>query len=310
MKLRTVLACVASVSSFALLGSFLAPGSTYALWGDEAEAPAVTVQPAHVSATTSRVVDSSKPALLTLPSNQPSQDLSMWRDAGTNLWSKSTPTTIVNGGSPGNPPDDYLNYSYVGSQFTWNAAAASALIIQQMQADPHRSWFGVSAVAQLSATSYGPLSWGVLVQWTPKQTANKATVWDKSATGMFTVGSADDCVISDARASALLAQENKAAYKDTFIPGPRFSPDMGESQDVFVCVVQVYQPIRHSDQAVATAPGTSAGSTSGKDITSAPDTWSALVYDLIPFDAAAGLSPVLGLNITPIDPLHGPARDS
>lgn len=308
MKLRTVLASIASFSSFALLGSFLAPGSTYALWGDQSEASTVTIQPASISATASP--GSGTPALLTLTNGQTSQDLGMWWDETTKTWQKSSPTGVLTGGSPGVHPNDHLNYSYVGSQFTWDAAAASALIVEQIRAEPDRSWFGVAGAAKISVTSFGPLSWGVLAQWVPKQTVNKATLWDMSATDMFTVDSVDECVISNQHANALLsAQANPITYTEDFVAGPRFSPDMPESpQDIFVCVVQVYNPLRHTDQAVATAPGTAAGSASGQDITSDPATWSASLYVPDLFDSTAGRSPVLGINITPIDPLNGPAR--
>jgi len=302
MRLRTILASLAFFSTFALLGSFMGPGATYALWGEESNAPAVIIQPISISAMTSQVAPAQtlEPLLtLNLPTLQSSQDLNMSWDEATNRWQPSPQMAILTGGDPG---DDYLNYSYVGSTFTWNAGAASALIVKQMKDGPARSWYGVAGVAKISAESTGPLSWGILAQWSPKQTTGKATVWDKSATDMFIVDSPGECDITnvtDAQAQEMLSTRN--TYVDEFIPGPQFTHGMTESsQDVFVCVVQVYKPVLYTNVAVATAP----------DIT-ATDTWSALLYEPELFDNSVNApSPVLGLSITPIDPLHGPARNS
>jgi len=289
MRFRTVLACLAFFSSFALLGSFLGSDGTYALWGDEADTPPVTIQPGSIQAETSSVSLTDSPYLTLVNSPDP-QVLGMSWDGST--WVKSPATTILAGGS-----SDYLGYSYVGSQFVWDTSAAADQIVRQIEDDPTREWYGVAGLARITAASTGTLSWGVLAQWTPKQTSS-GSLWDKSLTSMRFVDDPTACIVPDNPAQSM----GTTAYADDFRTGPRFAPDMPHGPtDVFVCVIQAYQPGHHTNTAVAQAPG--------ENLTSDPTTWSAVLYDQQPH-LDPSQSPVLGLYITPIDPLHGPARDS
>ena len=290
MRLRTVIACLAVFCACALIGALTLPGSTFALWSDQAawKEPA-QFQPNSLSATTGSLDKS-----LLVPAPGTPQELSMSKNPdGT--WSKTsaTPAPGVNSA--------YKDYEYVGSQFHWDEQEAARQIVEQIEQDESRSrrWYGVSAVAELSAESHGALSWGVLVQWEPNQDINRASLWDKSWNMVFSVGLPSQCAITDDLAEAMM-NTGTSAYKDRFYEGPRFAPGMAESSTQgsrFICVVQVYVPTRFSQTATVIAP----------DGEHADDTWSATFYDLQP---ELDLKPRLGLFITPIDPLNGPVRDA
>jgi len=288
MRLRTVIASCAVFCACALLGALTLPGSTFALWNDQAAwKEPVHVQPNSISAGIKSFDES-----LLVPVPGTAQELNMSQNSdGT--WSKTSAAPAPGATSP------YKDYSYVGSQFYWDAEEAASQIVDQITHDESKSrhWYGVSALAELSAESHGALSWGILTQWESHQDPNRATLWDKSWTMVFSVDLPSHCAIDDDLADTMMDAE-ASAYEDRFYEGPRFAPGMAEGSthgSQYICVAQVYVPAHFTQTATATAPG-------GEY---ADDSWSATLYDSQP---ELEENPRLGLFLTPIDPLNGPAR--
>ena len=285
MKLRTIAGSVGAFSVFALLGALIMPGSTFALWSDQAAwKQPVSIQPNSISART----DSSDRALLAPVSGGVPQELSMSKNPdGT--WAKSS-AAVASGGTA-----SYLDYSYVGSQFYWDAEESASRIADQIEEDSSREWYGVAAFAQLETESHGALSWGVLTQWEPRQDTGRDSLWDESWVTVFKVDQPSQCVIDDSLASSMM-DSPESAYTDAFYEGPRFAPGMAQgstSGAAYICVAQVYVPLSHTDTAIAAGPNGEL----------AEDSWSAVLYHTQPELAQ---QPRLGLFLTPIDPLNGP----
>jgi len=306
LRLRTVVTCVVAFSCFALVGTLAASKWTFALWSDHLDVNRpLVIQPSYVKADVTSVNALGAPdtsLLVPVQGNTNPQALQMSKNSdGT--WSK-TPSTTFHHLGPNNP--DYATYSYVGAEFTWDTQASYAQIVQQIRDNPSRNWYGVTAVAQITAESYGALSWAVVAQWDPKQDLQGSTMWDKSWSTAFLVADPSNCVIDSNYAEGIISNES-FAKAPVEIPktGPEFSEGALQGfgpQTLNLCVTQIYVPSHHTNTATATAPNTNDPNTPWL----ATDSWSAVIYDLQPEPQNP---PRLGLYITPVDPLNGPATD-
>ena len=252
MRVKAVLGCVASFSSFVLAAALLLPGSTYALWTDRVEVPdRVVIQPAYVT----------------------------WETNSSNT------SLLVPVG------DD--------SHFAWNAQASAKQIVRQITDDTSAAWYGVAASATIDVTAYGALSWQYLFDWDAQQSPSRGTMWDKSQLYIFRVDSPADCTASNAKDTMDPGEDSSLSPTSN---GARFYDGMAQNQagtsgTLTVCVAQIYTPIHHTDTAKATAQ-------TGEQATSS---WSAIFYHP---QTQLPESPRLGLSVTPIDPLNGPATQT
>ena len=251
MRVKAVLGCVASFSSFVLAAALLLPGSTYALWTDRVEVPdQVVIQPAYVTSETA----SSHTSLLV-------------------------------------QIDD--------SHFEWDVQASADEIVDQITKDKTKDWYGVAAAATIDVTAYGALSWQYMFDWDAQQNSSRGTMWDKSQLYIFRVDGPADCTASNAKDTMDPGEDSSLSPASN---GPSFYDGMaqreaGTSGTMTVCIAQIYTPIHHTDTAKATAQ-------TGEQATSS---WSAIFYHP---QTPLTKSPRLGLSVTPIDPLNGPATQT
>ncbi|MDR1767902.1 MAG: hypothetical protein LBR32_05675 [Propionibacteriaceae bacterium] len=255
-------ACLAVFSISCLLASTTTSPTTGALWNDsQTVAGGVWLRQAHLGAQT----QTRTPALLKPADGlDETQTLTRLRDADTGAWQSSPVACAAGDGREG-----------ACGEYSYDVATAWEDIVAQLQADPTRESYSVTARVDVDARAAGPAAYAYLYEFDDGGSSASSPSGNLWAASQVALGFSD---LGESGAAPGCAAFAAAPSNSGTATGPAFAATAGAfggypATSRSFCLTQTYTPVHHTGAVTATTIGHHWTHT---------DDWSATLYDAQP----------------------------